>query len=88
MEWARQLQAELKSADVTLTAILEERRMTLADVAAFKIGQLISLEARIDGRIKLECNDQPLFVCEIGQSEGAYTVRVDETLGRPGRIEP
>ena len=82
------MQQEINNTEVTLTAILEERRVTLADVAAFRVGQVISLEARIDGRIRLECNNQPLFMCEIGQLEGAYTLRVDETLERPGRIGP
>ena len=86
--WFRQMQHEINNTEVKLTAILEERRVTLADVAAFKVGQVISLEARTDGRIRLECNNQPLFMCEIGQLEGAYTLRVDETLERPGRIEP
>lgn len=83
-----QMRQEIDNTAVKLTAILEERQATLGDVAAFKVGQLIPLEARVDGRIRLECNDQPLFMCEIGQLEGAYTLRVDETLQRPGRIEP
>jgi flagellar motor switch protein FliM len=70
-----------------VTAVLDEKSVSLAEVAAFKVGQVIPLDARIDGRIKLVCNNQPLFLCEIGQLEGAYSVRVDETLERPGRIE-
>lgn len=84
--WFRQMQSEVKSTAVRVTAVLEEKRVSLADVAAFKVGQVIPLDARIDGRIKLECNNQPLFMCEIGQLEGAYSVRVDEVLERPGRI--
>lgn len=88
VSWARQMQQEIKSTTVTLMAILEERRVTLADVAAFRVGQVIPLDARIDGRFKLECNGRALFLCEVGQLEGAYTLRVDETLERPGAIEP
>jgi flagellar motor switch protein FliM len=84
--WFRQMQSEVKSTAVKVTAVLDERRVSLADVAAFKIGQVIPLDARIDGRIKLVCNNQPLFLCEIGQLEGAYSVRVDEALERPGRV--
>ncbi len=82
-----QMQREIKKTDVQLTAILEERQVTLAEVAAFRVGQVIPLDARIDGRIRLECNSQPLFTCEVGQLEGAYTLRVDETLERPARME-
>jgi flagellar motor switch protein FliM len=83
-----QMRQEIDNTAVKLTAILEERRVTLGDVAAFKVGQVIPLDARLDGRIRLECNNQPLFMCEIGQLEGAYTLRVDETLERPGKITP
>jgi flagellar motor switch protein FliM len=83
-----QMRQEIDNTAVKLTAILEERQVTLGDIAALKIGQIIPLETRIDGRIRLECNNQPLFMCEIGQLEGAYTLRVDETLERPGRIAP
>jgi flagellar motor switch protein FliM len=83
--WFRQMQGEVKSTAVKVTAVLDERRMSLADVAAFRIGQVIPLDARVDGRIKLVCNDQPLFLCEIGQLEGAYSIRVDEAVrGREG----
>ena len=84
----RQMQQEINRTDVTLTAILEERRVTLAEVAALRVGQVIPLDAQLDGRIRLECNNQPLFMCAIGQLEGAYTLRVDETLEHPGRTSP
>ena len=83
-----QMRQEIDNTKVKLTAILEERQVTLGDVAALKVGQVIPLETRIDGRIRLECNNRPLFMCEIGQLEGAYTLRVDETLEHPGRIAP
>jgi flagellar motor switch protein FliM len=84
--WFRQMQSEVKNTAVKVTAVLDEKRVSLAEVAAFKVGQVIPLDARIDGRIKLVCNNQPLFMCEIGQLEGAYSVRVDEALEKPGRI--
>ena len=84
--WFRQMQSEVKNTAVKVTAVLDEKSVSLAEVAAFKVGQVIPLDARIDGRIKLVCNNQPLFMCEIGQLEGAYSVRVDEALERPGRI--
>lgn len=81
--WFRQLQNEIRNTDVTLTAVLDERRTNLAEVARFKVGQVLRLDSRVDGAIRLECNGHPLFRCEIGQLEGAYTLRVDELLDRP-----
>ena len=85
--WFRQMQGEIKSTEVKLTAVLEEKRVSLADVASFKVGQVIPLDARTDGRVTLVCNNQPLFLCEIGQLEGVYSLRVDEALARPERTE-
>ena len=61
--------------------------MTLVDLASLRVGQLLPLDARVDGRIKLICNDEPLLLCEIGQSEGTFALRVDQVLERQGRIE-
>lgn len=81
--WLRQMQNEIRNTEVTLTAVLDERRTTLAEVARLKVGQLLRLEARVDGTVRLECNNHPLFNCEIGQLEGAYTLRVAEMLDPP-----
>lgn len=83
--WSRRMQEEIRSTTVPLNAILEERSMTLAEIAGFKVGQLIPLDARVDGRIKVECNGEPMFTCQVGKSEGAYTLRVDQVLKRQGR---
>jgi flagellar motor switch protein FliM len=28
--------------------------------------------------VKLECNSEPLFWCQLGQAEGKYTLKVDD----------
>ncbi len=81
--WRRQMEDGVKSADVKLRAVLEERRMTLKEIASLKVGQVIALKAGINTNIKLECNNEPLFLCRVGQSDGAYTVRVEKVLKRP-----
>lgn len=76
--WAKQIQREVQRADVTLKAVLEERQLTLGDIADLKVGQVLELQATPRSRVKVECNDQALFWCELGQAEGSYTLRVDE----------
>ncbi len=83
---ARQMQDKIQNTDVRLSAVLEERRMTLAELASLRVGQLLPLDAHVDGRIKLICNNEPLLLCEIGQSEGTFALRVDQVLERQGRI--
>jgi flagellar motor switch protein FliM len=80
------MQDRIRTTEVRLSAVLEERRMTLGELAALKVGEVLPLEARIDGRIKLICNGETLLLCEIGQSEGAFALRVDEVLKQQGRI--
>jgi flagellar motor switch protein FliM len=81
------MQQEIQNTDVEISAVLEERRMTLVELASLKVGQLLPLDARVDGRIRLISNNEPLFLCEIGQSEGRFALRVDQVLERQGRIE-
>jgi flagellar motor switch protein FliM len=85
--WVSGMQNKIRSTDVRLRAVLEERQMTLAEITGLRVGQIIPLDTRTDSRIRLECNEEPFFLCEIGQSEGCYTLRVDRVLERAGGTE-
>ncbi len=76
--WSRQIRGEVQKTSVSLRAILEERPITLAEVASFKVGQVLQLQANPDTRIKVESKEQPLFWCQLGQSEGIYKLRVED----------
>ncbi len=84
-ELSRRMQGKIEDTDVRLRAVLEERQMTLAEIAGLKVGQVIPLAARVDGRINLECDEKPFFHCEVGQSGGFYTLRIDHVLDRSER---
>ncbi|WP_246329240.1 flagellar motor switch protein FliM [Chthonobacter rhizosphaerae] len=83
-KWARQFQTEVQRSAVTVNAILEELPMTLADVAAFKVGDVIELNATPRSMVRLDCNRQPLFHCLLGQADGAYTLQVEATATPDG----
>ncbi|MGO4573390.1 flagellar motor switch protein FliM [Microvirga sp. 2TAF3] len=78
--WANQIKKEIKKTSITLTAILEERSLTLGELADLKIGQVIELQATPRSRVKLEGNQQGLFWCNIGQSDGSYVLKVDDFI--------
>ncbi|XWN32989.1 MAG: FliM/FliN family flagellar motor switch protein [Devosia sp.] len=78
--WMKQMRAGVTRAEVTLQAILEEKPMSLHDIAAFKPGQVIALSATPKTPVKLEANDQPLFWCQLGQSDGMYKLRIDNVF--------
>jgi len=79
-KWMKQIANEVKRTEVTLTAVLEERYLTLGEISELKIGQVLELQATPRSRVKLEGNEQGLFWCHVGQSEGSYVLRVDEFI--------
>jgi flagellar motor switch protein FliM len=78
--WAKQIAAEVKRTEVTLKAVLEERYLSLGEIADLKVGQVLELQATPRSRVKLEGNDQALFWCHVGKAEGSYVLRVDEQV--------
>jgi flagellar motor switch protein FliM len=76
--WARQIRTEVEKTTVPLRAVLEERMILLDEVANLRVGQVLNLQAGPGSRIKLEGNEQPLFWCQLGQSEGAYRLRIED----------
>ena len=78
--WSQQIAAEVQKAEVTLRAVLEERTLTLGEISALKVGQVIGLDATPTTRVKLEGNDRPLFWCHMGQAQGSYVLRIDEAI--------
>jgi flagellar motor switch protein FliM len=77
-----QIAAEVQKTTVHLRAVLEERHLSLGEIAGLKVGQVIALDATPATRIKLEGNDKPLFWCHAGQSQGAYVLRIDEAINQ------
>lgn len=76
--WSKQIESEVSKADVVVQAILEEDGFTLSDIAELKVGKILHLKSTPKSRVKLECNSEPLFWCQLGQAEGKYTLRVDD----------
>jgi flagellar motor switch protein FliM len=56
--------------------VIEERQLTLADIAGLQTGQVLVLQANAKTKVKLECNAEPLFLSDLGQAEGFYTLRI------------
>ncbi|MEP9375432.1 FliM/FliN family flagellar motor switch protein [Aquabacter sp. CN5-332] len=78
--WTRHIRSEVNRAEVTLRVIMEERQVTLGDVADLKVGQVLKLQATPRSKMKLESSDHPLFWCTLGQAEGSYVVRVEDPV--------
>ncbi|MBY6242163.1 FliM/FliN family flagellar motor switch protein [Methylosinus sp. Sm6] len=80
--WAQRMKARVTQTELSLAAVMERRDLTLGDVARFEVGQIVELPVTPTGLIALECEGQTLFWCEIGQKDGAYTIRIAEFVDK------
>lgn len=79
-KWANQMQTEVKKTNVRLNAVLDEKVLTLGEIAELAVGQIIRLEATPRSKIHLDGNNQRLFVCSMGHADGKYVLRVDDLV--------
>ncbi len=77
-QWAKRMQSRVTQTEVSVQAVMEKRGLTLADIARLEVGQIVELPISPSSLIKLECERQALFWCELGQKDGAYTVRIED----------
>jgi flagellar motor switch protein FliM len=80
--WAKQFENEIRRTEVSLRATIEDRQFTLGDIAGLQVGQVLKLQATPTSRVKLECNDETLFWCQLGQGDGYYTVRIEDFVNQ------
>jgi flagellar motor switch protein FliM len=78
--WTKQIKGEINRTEVEILGLIEERQFTLEDIALLKVGQVLTLQATTKSRVRLECNGEPLYWCQLGQDEGHYTLRVDDFI--------
>jgi flagellar motor switch protein FliM len=78
MQWTNKLHDRVVQTDVRVSAVMERDGLTLQDVAAFHVGQVIQLPLSPTSLIKLECEERSLFWCELGQKDGHYTIRIED----------
>jgi flagellar motor switch protein FliM len=76
--WTKLFENQVTRAEVRVQAVIEERHLTLADIAGIQVGGVLSLQATPRTLVRLECNHQLLFWCELGQANGYYTVRIED----------
>jgi flagellar motor switch protein FliM len=80
--WSSQIQDKITRTSVALTAILDERLIPLEEIANLRAGQVLQLDATAQTRVRVECNGEPLLWCQLGKSNGVYTLRVDGPIDR------
>lgn len=76
--WSAKLHDIVVQTEVKLSATMDRKGLTLADVLAFEVGQIIELPISPTSTIKFECENRTLFWCRLGQKDGHYTVRIED----------
>lgn len=76
--WGERIEREVHRTEVTLQAVLDERELTLSEIAGLRVGQVLPLKATPRSNVRVICNDQTMFWCELGQAEGVYTLRIKD----------
>lgn len=76
-DWARQLTDEIARAFILTNAILDERKITLNELANLKVGSTISLATTSISRARLEIDERPLFWCEVGKNHQQMALRIE-----------
>ncbi|WP_237477875.1 FliM/FliN family flagellar motor switch protein [Lichenibacterium dinghuense] len=82
--WSERLEGQVSRAPMALTAVVELEPMTLGALAGLKVGQTMALPRDAVRDVRLLCAGRELFRCDLGQSGGHHTVRVDEPV--PGAL--
>ena len=78
--WARQLEQGVARARVAVSAVLDELPMSLGDIAALSVGQVLTLHGSGMGRVRLECEGREMFWCKLGQGDGRYSLEVEAAV--------
>jgi flagellar motor switch protein FliM len=75
-DWRQRFSEEVMRSTVSLEATMPLARLTLGDLAAFRVGQVIELEEGAQSEARLLARKKTLFVCEFGKLGQNYTVRI------------
>lgn len=79
-QWRNLLGNRLYGADVSVTAVLGSKQMTLGEIADLRLGQIIEIDSVSGHRISLDCNGQQLYWCKLAQANGVYSLNVEDAI--------
>ena len=74
--WSAALNSKLRASEAVCRAVLDGGALTLEEVARLRPGQILELNTRVPAPVRLECDGETLFHCELGQAAGYFVVRL------------
>lgn len=78
--WQKLMQKGVQKAEITAVAILDEKSVTLGEISQWRVGDVLSINASAASKVRLDCKNQPLFWCDLGQAKGHYTLKVADQV--------
>jgi len=81
--WSSRMESRVRQTNLTLTAILDEFQMSLADVSTLMVGHVLPLSDGGQGRVRIESGERGVFVCSLGERGGRYALEVEDIIARP-----
>jgi flagellar motor switch protein FliM len=80
--WSRLMEVGVQQTRLPVTAILEEARMSLGDVANLRVGGVLPLQCNDFTAIRLECSGRGMFTCKLGQGDGRYRLEIESPIAQ------
>ena len=77
------MEKRVTESSLTLTAILDEFQMSLADVSSLQVGHILPLTEGEQGRVRIESGERGVFVCSLGERGGRYALEIEDIIARP-----
>ncbi len=84
--WSHRMEAEVKQTRLPVTAVLEELPMSLGDVAALQVGEILSLQSGDFDAVRLECAGRGMFLCRLGQGDGRYRLELETPIAESAEV--
>lgn len=82
--WIGTLRRQLQSAEVEMIVNLGRGDVTLRDIMALKVGDVVPIH--IPDNVNVEIDHVPLLQCTYGQQNGRYAIKVEEFITAPPEI--
>ena len=81
--WSSRMEKRVTEASLTLTAVLDEFQMSLADVSTLRVGHVLPLSEESQGRVRIDCGERGVAICSLGERSGRYALEVENIIAKP-----
>jgi flagellar motor switch protein FliM len=83
--WEMHLAHELWFTDVEMTAVMDERYISLQEIFSLKVGSRIMFGATPDCQIQLRCAGVPMYTAKMGRRGSHIAVQIEDRIERNSR---